>query len=332
MARKATTLTNPSSSSSSMAPPVPPKKSNTSSLVHCYLIAYNILSALGWSYIFFTLLVHLSGLSNSNTSSAFGTTSSSKIGSFFSYLSTPFQSAHASLSAYASARYYKHLNAVAISSYFPKFFHPLIFRASSAYEAVGTQTTIVQSFALLEVIHAALGWVRSPVATTAAQVSSRLFLVWGVVEQFEVAQKTPLYATMVLAWSITEVLRYTFYFLTLLPSSLTVSIPFTSLKFTINIQVPRILLYLRYTTFYILYPIGASSEAFVNLCTLPRSSPIPSVGSWARGAVWGPMDLGRAVLFIVWWPGLYVMYTYMISQRRKVLGTGRTLGSKPKSL
>lgn len=108
---------------------------------------------------------------------------------------------------------------------------------------------------------------------------------------------------MVLAWSITEVLRYTFYFLTLLPSSITVSIPFTSLKFTINIQVPRILLYLRYTTFYILYPIGASSEAFVNLCTLPRSSPIPSVGSWARGAVWGPMDLGRAVLFIVWWPG-----------------------------
>ena len=209
MARKAATLTNPSSSSSSMAPPVPPKKSSahflsifnnmktktrikprymkdTSSLVHCYLIAYNILSALGWSYILFTLLVHLSGLSNSNTSSAYGTTSSSKIGSLFSYLSTPFQSAHASLSAYASARYYKHLNAVTISSYFPKFFHPLIFRASSAYEAVGTQTTVVQSFALLEVIHAALGWVRSPVATTAAQVSSRLFLVWGVVEQFEV--------------------------------------------------------------------------------------------------------------------------------------------------
>ena len=41
---------------------------------------------------------------------------------------------------------------------------------------------VTQSLAVLEVVHAALGWVRSPVATTAMQVASRLWSVWGVVE------------------------------------------------------------------------------------------------------------------------------------------------------
>ncbi len=29
-----------------------------------------------------------------------------------------------------------------------------------------------------------------------------------------------------------------------------------------------------------------------------------------------------AGLFVIWWPGLYVMYTYMMKQRRKVIGNG----------
>lgn len=42
----------------------------------------------------------------------------------------------------------------------------------------------MQSFAILEVAHVLLRWVRSPVQTTAMQVASRLFLVWGIAEQF----------------------------------------------------------------------------------------------------------------------------------------------------
>jgi very-long-chain (3R)-3-hydroxyacyl-CoA dehydratase len=40
------------------------------------------------------------------------------------------------------------------------------------------QTT--QSLAALEVVHAGMGLVRSPVFTTAQQVASRLFVVWGI--------------------------------------------------------------------------------------------------------------------------------------------------------
>ena len=54
----------------------------------------------------------------------------------------------------------------------------------TTFSRVGLLTKIVQTFAILEVVHVILGWVRSPLATTAMQVSSRLFLVWGIADQF----------------------------------------------------------------------------------------------------------------------------------------------------
>lgn len=54
----------------------------------------------------------------------------------------------------------------------------------TTYARVGPQTAFVQTFAVLEVLHVLLGWVKSPLATAGMQVSSRLFLIWGVTEQF----------------------------------------------------------------------------------------------------------------------------------------------------
>ena len=126
---------------------------------------------------------------------------------------------------------------------------------------------------------------------------------------------------MVLSWALTEVVRYSFYACSLVGITLSA------------------LLYLRYTMFYILYPTGASSEAFLIYAALPSYPPYPGWQSWFHG-MWKPADYFRAGLFLIWWPsnythwlaciffsnrllsGLYVMYTHMISQRRKVLGLG----------
>lgn len=148
------------------------------------------------------------------------------------------------------------------------------------------------------------------------QVSSRLYAVWGVTEQFPEVRSNPLYTTMVFAWSVAEVIRYSFYAANLLGKE------------------PYTLLYLRYTAFWVLYPLGASSEAFLNYATLPNSSPMPSWSSWAKG-MWKPTDYIRGALFLIWWPGvfiflahlmvandlaaLYVMMSYMVKQRSKVL-------------
>lgn len=158
--------------------------------------------------------------------------------------------------------------------------------------------------------------------------------------------KNPLFATMLLAWSLTEVVRYPFYFLALLGIDL----------YAIN--------WLRYTLFLVLYPLGAGSEAFLSFSTLPPLDTLPyiprvleaahelfrklpakfvqsAVGRsmvWqmarARAAVqagrrWTTIEVARLVLFFIWWPALYVLYTYMLKQRKKFFAKN---GPKSKTL
>jgi very-long-chain (3R)-3-hydroxyacyl-CoA dehydratase len=89
------------------------------------------------------------------------------------------------------------------------------------------------------------------------------------------ARYNPIYASMVLSWSITEIIRYSFYAANKLQSE------------------PKWLLWLRYTTFYVLYPTGASSEAFLILSTIPFQQ-----------TIWTAWDYIRAAMFLIWWPGM----------------------------
>lgn len=74
------------------------------------------------------------------------------------------------------------------------------------------------------------------------QVMSRLLLVWGITYPFPFVTQAPFYASMLVAWSVTEVIRYSYFA--------------TSLA---GLQ-PSLLTFLRYNTFFILYPLGIFSE------------------------------------------------------------------------
>lgn len=89
---------------------------------------------------------------------------------------------------------------------------------------------------------ASTGVVRAPVSTTAMQVASRLLLVWGIAYQYPFVTQAPFYASMLVAWSVTEVIRYSYFATTLA-----------------GIQ-PKLLTLLRYNTFFVLYPLGIFSE------------------------------------------------------------------------
>ncbi|GJE94430.1 PTPLA-domain-containing protein [Phanerochaete sordida] len=245
-----------------------------SPLLKAYLVAYNLVSAAGWAYVLFGAAAHLLDGRAPGTPAG--------------WLAPRFAAGHA------------------LEAYVPAGLAPLLRRAAATHAAVGARTAAVQTLAVLEVVHALLRWVRSPLPTVGMQVFSRLFVVWGVVHFFPVTHTHPAYASMVLSWAFTEVVRYVFYACTLLGTE------------------PAALLWLRYTTFWVLYPTGASSEAALIWSTLP---PLADLASW------GPADYFRGAMFCIWWPSLYVLYTHMIKQRRRVLGVGpgRTLGAKPKS-
>ncbi|EJD52449.1 PTPLA-domain-containing protein [Auricularia subglabra TFB-10046 SS5] len=268
----------------------PITKKGNSQIVAYYLVAYNVLSTLAWAYILVATSAHLLGMTQTAkvvTPTQTATTLLSRL-----LAKVPILRPAAPVSAQIQSRV-------------PPALLPLLNRAKTTYVAVGLQTTVVQSFALLELLHAYLGWVRSPLGTTAMQVSSRLTLVWYIAEHFESARSSPFFASMVLSWAVTEVIRYSFYATGLLRAT------------------PTWLTWLRYSTFYVLYPTGAGSEAFTMFATLP---PVPSkIPILNRFQQWAVGDYFRAVLFIIWWPALYVLYTYMIRQRRKVLGSSHKL-------
>lgn len=123
----------------------------------------------------------------------------------------------------------------------------------------------------------AIGLVRAPLATTLMQVASRYLLVWGIVHNFPnvTARASPAYSSMLVAWSVTEVIRYSY--------------------FAVNMaygRVPGWMTWLRYNTFFVLYPLGISSECWlVWKATLPAKNWNPNL----EGILW--------VVLLVYIPG-----------------------------
>lgn len=118
------------------------------------------------------------------------------------------------------------------------------------------------------------------------QVASRFLLVWGIVHNFPntTARSSPAYSTMLIAWSVTEVIRYSYFAINLL-----------------NGKVPSWLTWLRYNTFFVLYPMGISSE-----CWLVWKA-IEPAKSWNMAYEW----VLRLVLF-VYVPGELGFSTFQI--------------------
>ncbi|RDL39673.1 uncharacterized protein BP5553_04013 [Venustampulla echinocandica] len=116
------------------------------------------------------------------------------------------------------------------------------------YKGVGQFAKWTQTMALLEVVHAATGLVRAPISTTGMQVASRILLTWGVVNSFPSLAKSAVYSCMLVAWSVTEVIRYSYFTITL------------------SGYAPKFITWLRYNTFYVLYPMGISIDT-VYLCS-----------------------------------------------------------------
>lgn len=160
--------------------------------------------------------------------------------------------------------------------------------------------TVVQCGAIVEVVNAILGVVKSPILTTVTQVSLRLLIVLGILQTLpnSPANTHWAYISLLLAWSVTEVIRYSFYASNLIDPK----------------AVPYWITWLRYSAFYVLYPIGVASEMTMIYLSLGEAEFV--VGKYYSWALF-------AILF-TYPPGLYSLYTYMMRQRKKVLYRSKT--------
>ena len=193
---------------------------------------------------------------------------------------------------------------------------------SAVYAVAGDLVRLLQTLSLLEVMHAVFGLVRSNPFNTLVQISSRVYVVWFIINAVPSAATKVLripylgddahpllglsYATMVIAWGFAETIRYTYYACSMLGS------------------VPYFVKWVRYTAFYVLYPLGISSELTVCYFANPT---LRSTGmfSYRMPNAWN-FDFDFAffntycVMLVAYVTFSPMLYTHMMSQRKKALG------------
>lgn len=148
----------------------------------------------------------------------------------------------------------------------------------------------VQSLMVLDVVHNLMGLTRGKPIMTAMQISSRVFIVWAVTPLLDF---TPMHAIMYTAWTLTEVIRYSFYLL--------------------KDKDLQWLVWTRYSSFLILYPLGVLLGELPLIVKARLIAPTGSIGS-----------ILYSFVLCTYLPGFPALFKYMLSQRRTALARLRT--------
>ncbi|XP_076437785.1 very-long-chain (3R)-3-hydroxyacyl-CoA dehydratase 2-like [Babylonia areolata] len=176
-------------------------------------------------------------------------------------------------------------------------------KATKLYGEVEPVLQIFQTAAVLEIVHSAVGVVKSNPVLTGFQVFSRVFLLWGVVWSVPQVQTSDFIVYFLMAWTITEIIRYSFYFFSLLGA------------------VPYVLKWCRYTFFIVLYPIGVMGEVMTIYQALPHvkasgmySLSLPNVYNISFSYY-----LYLWVVIVSYLPVFPQLYGHMLKQRKKII-------------
>lgn len=217
------------------------KRKEVGAIAKTYLVLYNILQAIGWSFIFVISCKHFSQ-----------------------------------------------------NGFTPK----------GLFAAVEIPLKIFQTAAILEILHCAVGIVPSSTLITAMQVASRVIVTWPVTHSVKEIQDNTGILLFLLAWTVTEIIRYSLYAFNLL-----------------NYR-PYVLQWCRYTFFLVLYPIGVTGEILTIYASLPYvketqlySIPLPNRANFSF-SFYVCLLCGIASYI----PVFPMLYLHMIHQRKKVLG------------
>lgn len=172
------------------------------------------------------------------------------------------------------------------------------------YSDVSTILQVFQTGAVLEILHAATGLVRSSVQVTVQQVFSRIYITWAILHLLPPARLSIGFLLLLVAWTVTEMIRYSLYAIQLVTTP------------------PHLLTWLRYTFFIVAYPVGVTGELLVSLAGLGHASQsgVLSVQLPNKLNATFSFPLVIVAIMLLYIPLFPPMYLHMFAQRKKVLG------------
>ncbi|KAM6461604.1 very-long-chain (3R)-3-hydroxyacyl-CoA dehydratase 2 isoform 1-T1 [Liasis olivaceus] len=168
------------------------------------------------------------------------------------------------------------------------------------YHSIERPLKFFQTGALLEV-----RIVPSSVVLTAFQIMSRVFLTWAITHSVKEVQSEDSILLFVVAWTITEIIRYSFY------------------TFSLLNHLPYLIKWARYTLFIILYPMGVTGELLTIYAALPfvRRSGLFSISLPNKYNFSFDYYTFLILVMISYIPIFPQLYFHMLHQRRKILST-----------
>ncbi|XP_004691335.2 PREDICTED: very-long-chain (3R)-3-hydroxyacyl-CoA dehydratase 1 [Condylura cristata] len=171
------------------------------------------------------------------------------------------------------------------------------------YKHIQKTLKFFQTFALLEIVHCLTGIVPTSVLVTGVQVSSRIFMVWLITHSIKPIQNEESVVLFLVAWTVTEITRYSFYTFSLLD------------------HLPYFIKWARYNFFIILYPVGVAGELLTIYAALPyvKKTGMFSVRLPNKYNVSFDYYYFLLITMASYIPLFPQLYFHMLRQRRKVL-------------
>ncbi|OIT37406.1 PREDICTED: very-long-chain (3R)-3-hydroxyacyl-CoA dehydratase 2 [Nicotiana attenuata] len=170
---------------------------------------------------------------------------------------------------------------------------------TGTYASAGELICLLQCCAFLEVVHGAIGIVPSGAVLPLMQWSGRTHFLLAIVRRIVEVQESPSVFMTFLAWSLSEVIRYSHYALSCIGSP------------------PYFITYLRYTAFILLYPVGIGpGEMWLMYQALPF---IKKRNLYADSLPFSYCNFVKVLLLV--YPFLWLnLYLHLFKQRRSKLG------------
>eukprot|EP00770_Monocercomonoides_exilis_P004590 MONOS_4568.1-p1 / transcript=MONOS_4568.1 / gene=MONOS_4568 / organism=Monocercomonoides_exilis_PA203 / gene_product= very-long-chain (3R)-3-hydroxyacyl-[acyl-carrier protein] dehydratase [EC:4.2.1.134] / transcript_product= very-long-chain (3R)-3-hydroxyacyl-[acyl-carrier protein] dehydratase [EC:4.2.1.134] / location=Mono_scaffold00122:108928-109814(-) / protein_length=213 / sequence_SO=supercontig / SO=protein_coding / is_pseudo=false len=164
----------------------------------------------------------------------------------------------------------------------------------------------------MDVVHAIFKVTKSNWFINAVQIMSRTmvsFVVWGIAKSNCVGWWTPM---MFFSWSITEIIRYGYHVLNMASE-----------------ELPKWIVSLRYSSFYILYLTGFAGESITNCMTIMRIPLSSEIGIKLPNMLNVAISIPFIIRVYTLTSAIYFpdMYKHMIVQRKKHLSTNPILPS-----
>ncbi|XP_012863576.2 very-long-chain (3R)-3-hydroxyacyl-CoA dehydratase 1 [Echinops telfairi] len=171
------------------------------------------------------------------------------------------------------------------------------------YKSIQKTLRFFQTFALFEIVHCLIGIVPTSVLVTGVQVSSRIFMVWLITHSIKPIQNEESVVLFLVAWTVTEITRYSFY------------------TFSLLNHLPYFIKWARYNFFIILYPVGVAGELLTIYAALPyvKKSGMFSLRLPNKYNVSFDYYYFLLIIMASYIPLFPQLYFHMLRQRRKVL-------------